>query len=125
MDTNETMQTKEELQKQIKSLKIELHHETHSKEVARRSVNQIYKKLQEKENEINHKTMDRIHPLSKRMNDINTFYAQGNEVYINGKDENGKTFYISFDSYNFLNWIDLESIKQVKKTLIKYIKENE
>ena len=122
METNETMQTKEELQQQIKSLKIELHHETHSKEVARRSVNQMYKKLQEKENEMNVIKMDRIHPLSKRMNNINTFYSYGNEVYINGKDENGKTFYIAFDSYDFLSWIDLESIKQVKKTLIKYIK---
>ena len=60
--------------------------------------------------------------IHKRMNDINTFQAHENEVYLRGTDEYGKDFQICFDSYNFLEWIDTEHLKYIKKQLIKYIK---
>ena len=60
--------------------------------------------------------------IHKRMNDINTFQAHENEVYLRGTDEYGKDFQICFDAYNFLEWIDTEHLKYIKKQLIKYIK---
>tara|TARA_R110001583_G_scaffold52943_2_gene163854 strand:- start:984 stop:1286 length:303 start_codon:yes stop_codon:yes gene_type:complete len=60
--------------------------------------------------------------IHKRMNDINTFQAHENEVYLRGTDEYGKDFQICFDSYNFLEWIDEEHLKYIKKQLIKHIK---
>ena len=60
--------------------------------------------------------------IHKRMNDINTFQAHENEVYLRGTDEYGQDFQICFDSYNFLEWIDTEHIKYIKKQLIKHIK---
>ena len=60
--------------------------------------------------------------IHKRMNNINTFQAHENEVYLRGTDEYGKDFQICFDSYNFLEWIDTEHLKYIKKQLIKYIK---
>ena len=60
--------------------------------------------------------------IHKRMNDINTFQAHENEVYLRGTDEYGNDFQICFDSYNFLEWIDTENLKYIKKQLTKYIK---
>jgi len=60
--------------------------------------------------------------IHKRMNDINTFQAHENEVYLRGTDEYGKDFQICFDSYNFLEWIDTEHLEYIKKQLIKHIK---
>jgi len=60
--------------------------------------------------------------IHKRMNDINTFQAHENEVYLRGTDEYGKDFQICFDSYNFLEWIDTEKIEYIKQQTIKYIK---
>jgi hypothetical protein len=73
---------------------------------------EIDKAYEEEEDELIH----------KRMNDINTFQAHENEVYLRGTDEYGKDFQICFDSYNFLEWIDTEHLKYIKKQLIKYIK---
>ena len=60
--------------------------------------------------------------IHKRMNDINTFQAHENEVYLRGTDEYGQDFQVCFDSYNLLEWIDAEHLKYIKKQLIKYIK---
>ena len=60
--------------------------------------------------------------IHKRMNDINTFQVHENEVYLRGTDEYGQDFQICFDSYNFLEWIDTENLKYIKKQLTKYIK---
>jgi len=60
--------------------------------------------------------------IHKRMNDINTFQAHENEVYLRGTDEYGKDFQICFDSYNFLEWIDKEQLEYIKEQLTKYIK---
>jgi len=59
--------------------------------------------------------------IHKRMNDINTFQAHENEVYLRGTDEWGKDFQICFDSYNFLEWIDTEQLFYIKQQLVKYI----
>ena len=60
--------------------------------------------------------------IHKRMNDINTFQAHENEVYLRGTDENGKDFQICFDAYNFIEWIDTENLEYIKEQLTKYIK---
>ena len=60
--------------------------------------------------------------IHKRMNDINTFQAYENEVYLRGTDEYGKDFQICFDAYNFLEWIDTENLEYIKERLTKYIK---
>jgi hypothetical protein len=60
--------------------------------------------------------------IHKAMNDINTFQAHENEVYLRGTDEWGKDFQICFDSYNFLEWIDTEHLEYIKEQLTKYIK---
>ena len=60
--------------------------------------------------------------IHKRMNDINTFQAHKNEVYLRGTDEYGKDFQICFDAYNFLEWIDTENLEYIKERLTKYIK---
>jgi hypothetical protein len=59
--------------------------------------------------------------IHKRMNDINTFQAHENEVYLRGTDEYGKDFQICFDSYNFLEWIDVEHLEYIKEQLVKHI----
>jgi hypothetical protein len=59
--------------------------------------------------------------IHKRMNDINTFQAHENEVYLRGTDEYGQDFTICFDSYDFLEWIDNEQLEYINKQLIKYI----
>jgi len=61
--------------------------------------------------------------IHKRMNDINTFQAHENEVYLRGTDEYGKDFQICFDSYDFLEWINTEQIEYIKEQLTKYIKD--
>ena len=60
--------------------------------------------------------------LHKRLHEINTFQCCENELYLRGKDEHGKDFTICFDAFNFLEWIDTEHLKYIKKQLIKYIK---
>ena len=59
--------------------------------------------------------------IHKRMNDINTFQACENEVYLRGTDEYGKDFQICFDSYNFLEWINTDRLEYIKKQLVKHI----
>ena len=70
----------------------------------------------------NLKDKDEPELIHKRKNDINTFQAHENEVYLRGTDEYGKDFQVCFDAYNFLEWIDTEHLKYIKKQLIKYIK---
>ena len=69
--------------------------------------------------------IDKENPLPelihKSMNDINTFQAHENEVYLRGTDEYGNDFQICFDSYNFIEWIDSEQLEYIKKQLTKYI----
>ena len=59
--------------------------------------------------------------IHKRMNNINTFQAHENEVYLRGTDEYGQDFQICFDSYDFLEWIDNEQLEYINQQLIKYI----
>ena len=81
-----------------------------------------HKELQEKIMELPKLEVLEDELIHKRMNDINTFQAHENEVYLVGTDEYGKDFQICFDAYNFLEWIDTEHLKYIKKQLIKYIK---
>jgi len=60
--------------------------------------------------------------IHKAMNNINTFQAHENELYLRGVDENGNDFQVCFDSYDFLQWIDTEHIEYIKEQLIKHIK---
>ena len=62
-------------------------------------------------------------PICKRMNDINSFQICDGEIYLRGTDEYGEDFIITYDAYNFLNWIDKEQIEYIKKQLIKHIKQ--
>ena len=83
---------------------------------------EVSQEIEEKiklENNLDDEGEEMIH---KRMNDINTFQAHENEVYLRGTDEYGKDFQICFDSYNFLEWIDTENLEYIKEQLIKYIK---
>jgi len=57
--------------------------------------------------------------IRKRMNDINTFACQDGEVFLRGSDEYGKDFLLTFDAYNFIDWIDIDFIKT---KLIEHIK---
>jgi hypothetical protein len=61
--------------------------------------------------------------ILKRLHEINTFQCVDNELYLAGKDEYGKDFTLVFDAFNFLEWIDQEQIKYIKKQTIKYIKQ--
>jgi|TARA_R110001583_G_scaffold72476_1_gene202855 hypothetical protein len=60
--------------------------------------------------------------IHKRLHEINTFQAHENEIYLRGKDENGKDLTICFDAFNFLEWIDKDQIEYIKEQVIKHIK---
>jgi hypothetical protein len=59
--------------------------------------------------------------IIKRMNNINTFMAHENEVCLGGTDEYGNQFTVWWDSYDFLDWLEENNIKEIQKKLIKYI----
>ena len=61
--------------------------------------------------------------ILKRMNNINSFQCCDGEVYLRGTDEQGKEFMICWDAYDFLNWIDTDTVKYIKEQVIKHIKE--
>ena len=61
--------------------------------------------------------------ILKRMNDINTFQCCDGEVYLRGTDEQGKDFTVCWDAYDFLNWIDTDTVKYIKEQVIKHIQE--
>ena len=61
--------------------------------------------------------------ILKRMNDINTFQCCDGEVYLRGTDEKGKDFTVCWDAYDFLNWIDTDTVKYIKEQVIKHINE--
>jgi hypothetical protein len=60
--------------------------------------------------------------LHKSMNDINAVQCCEAELYLRGTDEWGQDFQVCFNAYDFLEWIDTEQIKYIKKQLIKHIK---
>ena len=63
-----------------------------------------------------------IETIHKRLHEINTFQCVGNELYLRGKDEMGADLTICFDAFNFLDWVDSETLEYTKEQLIKYIK---
>ena len=59
-----------------------------------------------------------------RINDINTLQAtKDNELFISGTDENGDDLTIIFSSFDFLQWIDDETLEHIKQQTINYIKQ--
>jgi hypothetical protein len=112
--------TKKELQDKLMEMP-EL--ETQEEEITKEKIGELYDKAFENGRKAQAEdTFLEDELIHKRMNDINTFQAHENEVYLRGTDEYGKDFQICFDSYNFLEWIDTEHLKYIKKQLIKHIK---
>ena len=63
---------------------------------------------------LNYKTMEK-----KRLNDINTFMSTDtNETILQGTDEYGEDFSITFDTIELLDWLDIEHMKNKAKTYI-------
>ena len=56
----------------------------------------------------------------KNLHDINTFQCHRNEVYLAGKDENGKDITIVFGTIELLEWLDT---KYMTEQALKYIKD--
>lgn len=54
----------------------------------------------------------------KNLHDINTFQCIENEVFLVGKDENGRDTTIVLNSLELLEWLDM---KYIKEQTIKYI----
>ena len=52
----------------------------------------------------------------KNLHDINTFACSDNEIYLSGKDEEGKDLTIVLNAFEVLEWLD---IKHIKKETIK------
>lgn len=56
---------------------------------------------------------------NKRLNDINTFMStEDNETILQGTDEYGEEFSITFDTIELLDWLDIEHMKNKAKTYI-------
>jgi len=56
---------------------------------------------------------------NKRLNDINTFMStEDNETILQGTDEYGEDFSITFDTIELLDWLDIEHMKNKAKTYI-------
>ncbi len=69
----------------------------------------------------NEETVDlRTKEEHKRLN-IHTFASNDNETCLAGTDEYGNELCIWFDSYDFLRWIDNNSLEYIKENLTKYI----
>lgn len=58
--------------------------------------------------------------IHKNLNDINTYCSHDNETMLCGKDENGNEFTITISTFELLEWLDIEHLKQ---SLIKYIEQ--
>ena len=57
----------------------------------------------------------------KRINDINTYHFFEGDVTIVGVDENGNDFSLSLDSYELIQWINTD---QVREELAKWLLKN-
>ena len=62
--------------------------------------------------------MEKENMILKRLNDINSIMSLDNETIIGGKDEYGIEFNITFSTYDLLEWLDPEYMKE---TLINHI----
>tara|TARA_R100000353_G_C6477960_1_gene188344 strand:+ start:396 stop:578 length:183 start_codon:yes stop_codon:yes gene_type:complete len=57
--------------------------------------------------------------IYKNLHDIHTHASSGNETTLVGTDENGDEFTITLSTFELLEWLDVEYMKD---TLIKHIK---
>ena len=71
---------------------------------------------------IEHLQIEEIANNHKRLNNIHTFSCNEGEMCLAGTDEEGDELTIWIDAYNFLEWIDTETIEYIKEQLIKHIK---
>ena len=56
---------------------------------------------------------------NKRLNDINAFMStEDNETILQGTDEYGEDFSITFNTIELLDWLDIEHMKNKAKTYI-------
>ena len=57
----------------------------------------------------------------KNIHDLTTFHCIGenNEVFISGKDENGKDITLVFNAFEFIDMVDTEYIKEKVITYIE------
>tara|TARA_R110002051_G_C8714725_1_gene496004 strand:+ start:1141 stop:1323 length:183 start_codon:yes stop_codon:yes gene_type:complete len=58
--------------------------------------------------------------IYKNLHDINTSCSHDNETMLSGTDEMGNDFTIVLSTFELLEWIDMEYLKE---SLIKYIKQ--
>ncbi len=58
--------------------------------------------------------------IYKNLHDIHTNHSKDNETVLVGKDENGNEFTITLSTFELLEWLDIEYMKE---TLIKHIKQ--
>tara|TARA_R100000781_G_C4070098_1_gene124178 strand:+ start:566 stop:748 length:183 start_codon:yes stop_codon:yes gene_type:complete len=58
--------------------------------------------------------------ITKNLHEINTFACSNNEIYLVGKDEEGKEFTLVLNGIEVLEWLD---INYIKKQTLKYIQE--
>ena len=56
--------------------------------------------------------------IYKNLHDINTHCSNDNETMFVGTDENGEDFTIVLSTFELLEWVDTEYLKE---SLIKYI----
>jgi len=56
----------------------------------------------------------------KNLHDIDTFSCHDGEVMLSGKDEEGEPFTIIIPAYDFIQWVDMDYIRE---KLIEDIKE--
>ena len=123
----DAMADRKELEKQLMKMpELDASMDFYEKELKLFTKKELIMRVEQLENSNKRLTSEvqelEIGDIHKRMNDINTFQACENELYLRGTDENGKSFQLCFDSYNFLEWIDTEHLEYIKKQLIKYIK---
>lgn len=59
----------------------------------------------------------------KHIHDINTFSCSDNEIYLSGRDEEGEEITLVFSAFEFLSWVDSQTINYIKEQTIKHIKE--
>ena len=71
---------------------------------------------------IEHLQIEEFEKNHKRLNNINTFACNEGELCLSGTDEEGEDLTIWFDAYDFLSWIDKETIEYIKEDIIKEIK---
>ena len=59
----------------------------------------------------------------KDISDINKLSFSNNELLLRGTDEDGNDITITFNAFNFIQWLNKKTINRIKEHTIEYIKE--